>query len=440
LRKKNLFVIGLDPLHLEMARWVRHAGEYTFHGLLDYDEIITPEAYPFDELLAKAERRLREFSGTVDAIIVHWDFPASTLAPLLCRRLGLRSASLEAVLKCEHKYWARLQQQAAIPEFTPRFAAVDPFDDRALERIDLAYPFWLKPIKAFASHLGFRIDSADDFRHAIPIIRRHIPRLGDGFNAVLAHADLPPEVAAVDGYHCIAEEIIAGRQCGVEGYVHEGRVAVHGVIDGVKDGRNLSFTRWEYPSVWPQRVQERMAAATRRLMAHIGFDNSPFGIEFFWDEASDRLGILEVNTRISQSHSDQFIKVEGASNHQVAIDVALGREPDFHRNDGPFACAAKFMLRRYADVTVTRVPTPEEIAEVEALFPDSRVVVLVESGQRLGELRDQDSYSFEIAYLFLGAQNQEALLTDYREAARRLPFEFSDGRAVEEWQFAKVKY
>ncbi|WP_022950160.1 ATP-grasp domain-containing protein [Methylohalobius crimeensis] len=438
--KKNLFLIGLDPFHLEMVRKVRHAEDYLFHGLLDYDEVITPAAYPFDQLLAKAEHQLAEFPGTVDAIIVHWDFPASTLLPILCRRLGLRSASLESVLKCEHKYWARLEQQRAIPEYTPRFAAVDPFDDRALDKLDLAYPFWLKPVKSFASHLGFRIDRAEDFHHAIPIIRKRIPRLGEGFNQVLAHAALPPEVKGVDGYHCVAEEITEGKQCGVEGFVFEGKVAVHGIIDGVKDAHQLSFTRWEYPSVWPHSIQARMIEATERLMAHIGFDNSPFGVEFFWDEKTDRLWVLEVNTRISQSHSDQFIKVEGVSNHEVAIDVALGRQPEFGFKEGNYACAAKFMLRKYHDATVTRIPSAEEIQAIEGEFPDSRVVVLVEAGKPLSILRDQDSYSFEIANIFLGAQSQKALLANYRDLAQRLRFEFSDGRPVEEWQFDQVKY
>lgn len=438
--KKNIFLIGLDPFHLEMVRRVRHAEDYLFHSLLDYDEVITPAAYPFDQLLVKAERQLAEFPGTVDAIIVHWDFPASTLLPILCRRLDLRSASLESVLKCEHKYWARLEQQCAIPEYTPRFAAVNPFDERALDRLNLAYPFWLKPVKSFASHLGFRIDCAQDFHHAIPIIRKHIPRLGDGFNQVLAHAELPPEVKAVDGYHCIAEEITEGKQCGVEGFVFEGKVAVHGIVDGVKDTRQLCFTRWEYPSMWPQSVQGRMIEAIERLMVHIGFDNSPFGVEFFWDEKNDRLWVLEVNTRISQSHSDQFIKVEGVSNHEVAIDVALGREPEFGFKEGGYACAAKFMLRKYHDATVTRIPSAEEIAAIEQEFADSKVVVLVEPEESLSVLRDQDSYSFEIANIFLGAQSQEILLANYEDVAHRLQFEFSDGRPVEEWQFAKVKY
>lgn len=438
--KKNIFIIGLDLFHLEMARRVRHVDDYAFHALLDREEVVATGDYRFDELLAKADRRLREFSGTVDAVIVHWDFPASLMAPILCRRFGLRSASLESVLKCEHKYWARLEQQEAVPEYVPSFAAFDAFDDRAPDSLGLDFPFWIKPVKGFGSHLGFRIEDVDEFSRARATIRSNIHRLGDGFNEALAHATLPPEVAVVDGYHCIAESIIEGRQCGVEGFVQDGRVVVHGVIDGVKDSRRLSFTRWEYPSVWPRPVQERMIGASERLMTHIGYDNAPFCVEFFWDEATDRLGILEVNTRISQSHSDQFIKVEGVSNHEVAIDVALGRIPEFGRKEGRYACAAKFMLRKYADATVCRVPSAEEIAAVERDFPDTAAVVLVDEGQRLSDLRSQDSYSFEIANITLGAQDQAAMLRRYREVARRLHFEFSDGAPVEEWQFDRVRY
>ncbi len=437
---RNLFVIGLDPFHRQMLEKVRHSEKYAFHELLDYGEVITPVDYPFKTMLSKASQRLRSFKGTVDGVIVHWDFPASTMQPILCREHGLRSASVESVLKCEHKFWARLEQQRAIPEYTPRFDAVDPFADDALAHLKIPFPFWLKPVKSFASHLGFRIGNEEDFHSATAIIRKHIHRLGDPFNVALSHAERPPEIERVDGNCCIAEEIVGGRQCGIEGFVFEGKTSVHGVINCVKDSRSQSFTRFEYPSAWPESVQQRMADAAQRLFHHIGFDNSPFGVEFFWDEATDKLTLLEVNPRISQSHSDQFIKVEGVSNHEVAVDVALGREPEFGLKEGRYDKAAKFLLRKYADAEVLRVPTRDEIAALESEFEDSIIKVLVEPGMRLSDLRDQDSYSFEIANLFLGARDQDELVEKYQRLAQRLHFEFSDGRPPEELQFEKIRY
>lgn len=74
-------------------------------------------------MLKKAEEPLRQFSGSIDAIISYWDFPGDTMVPILCEKFGLPSPSLEDILKCGHKYWARLEQQKIIPEHIPRFCA-----------------------------------------------------------------------------------------------------------------------------------------------------------------------------------------------------------------------------------------------------------------------------------------------------------------------------
>lgn len=439
--KRNIFVIGLDDFHLELMRQIRHAEDYAFHPLLSYEEAINKtEQFSFDRLLDMAESRLKAFPGPIDAVIEHWDFPASTILPIIARRFGLRSPSLEAILKCEHKYWSRLEQQKVLPEYTPRFEAVDPFDGDALGKLEIPFPFWLKPIKSFSSYLGFRIDNEEDFRHAIEKTQKGIRRVGEPFNEVLKHADLPPEVAAVDGNHCIAEEIVSGLQCGVEGFTCNGTPMAHGIIDCVKDARRWSFTRYEYPSVWPEHVQQRMVDASKRLMSHLEYDNGAWGVEFFWHEDTDELALIEINPRISQSHSDQFIKVEGASNHEVLVDVALDREPDFCHDSGKYKSAAKFLLRKYTDTEVTRVPSADEIAQVEKSFQDTTIKLLVKEGMPLSELPNQDSYSYEIANIYLGAQSQEELVHKYRQVSGALHFEFADGTAVEDIQFEWVKY
>jgi xanthine dehydrogenase YagR molybdenum-binding subunit len=78
----------------------------SFHPLLTIDDLQYGEEIPVVELLDKAKRQLDEFTGSVDALIGFWDFPLSTMVPLLCRYSGTSCPSLEAVVKCEHKYWA----------------------------------------------------------------------------------------------------------------------------------------------------------------------------------------------------------------------------------------------------------------------------------------------------------------------------------------------
>jgi biotin carboxylase len=426
LRKKNIFVLGLDDYNLQKLQGIRNAGQYRFHGLLDYGEVVKPRKYPYRELLEKAQRQLRQFPEPIDAIITHWDFPADTLTPLLCRQFDLPSPALEDVLKCGHKYWARIEQQKHIPEYIPRFCAFDPFDDDPLSQIDLSYPFWIKPVKAFGSFLGFYIDSAQTFHSHLPTIREHIPRIGDAYNIALEYADLPPEIAAIDGNHFIAEELIRGeRQNGPEGYIYQGKVHVNGITDSLKDECGKSFTSYEYPSRWPPAMQQKSLDVTERLMSQIGLNNSAFNLEFIWDEHSGALKLLEVNPRISQSLSDMFEKVHGSSNHEVAVELALGLKPEYPRDEGHFRCAAKFMWRHYEDALVTRVPSEEEIRRVQQRFPETGVYIEAEVGKRLSELRDQDSYSYEIAILHIGAHDHEQLMQRYDECRQMLSFEFA---------------
>ena len=65
--------------------------------------------------------------------------------------------------------------------------------------IPLKFPFWIKPVKSFASQLGFRIHNASEFHDSVAIIREGIGKLAKPFNFFLQQVPLPAEVAAVDG-------------------------------------------------------------------------------------------------------------------------------------------------------------------------------------------------------------------------------------------------
>jgi hypothetical protein len=121
-----------------------------------------------------------------------------------------------------------------------------------------------------------RLVASDELRFADPLEqgRRELDAFDGSVDAVVAMLDLPPEVADVAGTDCLAEGIITGRQTAPEGSVAGGRFSVHGVFD----------------------------------------------VEFLRDEPTDSLKIIEVNTRISQSHSDLFATVDRVSNHQIDVE------------------------------------------------------------------------------------------------------------------------
>jgi hypothetical protein len=204
-------------------------------------------------------------------------------------------------------------------------------------------------------------------------------------------------------------------------------VVPYGIVDSIRYPQVLSFFYYLYPSKLPEKIQAKMAELTKTVMAHVGYDNAAFNIEFFWDEVQDRIWLLEINTRVAQSHCDLFEKVDGVSHQQVTVDLALNRRPDMPRGAGAFPVAAEFFHRVFVpDARVVRVPSAEEIAQLEAAIPGTIVRPQVRPDMLLSDLPEQDSYSFAIATIYMGAKNQRNLLTNYDRVLKGLHFEFAD--------------
>ena len=289
--RKNIFILGHDAKHQQDVLDINDVCHVRIHSLLSSEELINLDSYDIDGMLDKARAILNKFDR-VDGIVCHWDFPVTSIHSILCAEYQLPAPSLASLLKCDHKYWSRLEQQKAVPENTPAFCAVDPFDDQALDKVTLDFPFWIKPVKGYSSMLGFRIDNATDFQNAMKETRSAIKTLGDPFNRILHLVELPGELENIDGNTMIAEQYITGMEFAPEGYVQDGECHVHGLIDMVIGENGRSFERYEYPSIAPEPVQKRAIDVCGRVMKQIGFDNGCFNIEFFWNKKTDRLSFF----------------------------------------------------------------------------------------------------------------------------------------------------
>lgn len=328
--------------------------DYRFHALLSRIELQHGEIR-VAHLLEKAQRQLDAFDGPIDGIVGYWDFPVSTMLPILCDRYGLHGASLKAVLKCEHKYWSRLEQQKVIEEY-PKFALVD-LDKPAPPR-ELTYPLWLKPVKSVSSDLAFKVSDDAEFAAAVTEIRDGIGRLGEPFQYFLDRVDLPPEIEDVGAQACLAEEAMTGLQAAVEGYSLNGEVTMYGALDSINYPDTSCFLRHQYPSQLPDHVVDRMYDVSERVIRHIGLDSIAFSIEYFVDPDFDGVRLLEINPRHSQSHAELFRHVDGVPNHHMMLRLALGRKPHMPYRKGEYSIAAKCFLRRFdGNAVVDRTPT-----------------------------------------------------------------------------------
>lgn len=409
---KNVFIIGLDAFSREMLQRLPQASECAFHSALEMDDIRGVDEYDIDALLNKAIERMQAVPGGPDAVVSFYDFPGTLLAPILAQHFNLPGPSVEATLRCENKYWSRLEQQKVVADSIPRFRAFDPFDDDAYSKLDMLPPFWIKPIKSFRSILAFGINDARQFDQAMEVCRQGVGLIHEPFQELMRRFDVPAEIANLPASF-IAESPIGGAQCTLEGYVYQGTVRVYGVVDSIRERDSSSFSRYQYPSMLPLEVQHRMIDVARAAVTQFGMDNAPFNAEFFYDQTADHVWLLEINPRVSQSHANIFEKVHGISHFSIMLDLALGRKPRTLDRGGDFNVAAKFFVRSFESGRVLRVPSQAAVDRLLERQPGTVVQVLVQPGDELGQLAGQDSYSFELANVFMGGRDEADLLDKY---------------------------
>lgn len=418
---KQVFVLGLDDFNRRQLEALPDAASYEFHEALPTARLETYRQRSIGRTLEEARECLRD--RTVDALITWWDFPCTLLLGRLNDEFGFEGLTLEHALQCEHKYWSRREQAEVVPEAVPRFDLIDPFDPKAFGDLELPTPFWLKPIKGTESMLSFRIETAAEYERAVGIVRESIIELARPFNEILAHARLPDEMASVDGRHCQLETECTGSQHTVCGYVAKGEIHIYGVVDSLNYPDTTSFLCYAYPSTLPGSVQSRMAAIARKIIGHVGMRRNAFNIEFFYNARRDDIKLLEINPRISQSHSNIFHKVDGKSDEALIVELALGEDPVFPKGRGEYRCAGKFHLRTFEDGRVGRVPSSGEIQSIQKEYPGLLVHLEVREGQRLSDIWKHDSYSYVLATCHLGAENRERLLETFDAVVERLDFE-----------------
>ncbi|MER7010190.1 ATP-grasp domain-containing protein [Saccharopolyspora sp. NPDC000359] len=415
---RNIFVLGPDERNFALLRQLEQRTDYRFHSLLD-EETLMHGDHPLSDHLDAAQRRLDSFDGSVDAIVGYWDFPVSSMVPILCTENGLPGPSLEAVVKCEHKYWSRLEQRK-VTDAHPGFDLID-FDDPQPPP-GLSFPMWLKPVKSYSSDLAFKVEDEAGLVEATAEIRAGIGRVGQAFDFLLSRLELPPEIAEAGGQACLAEEAVSGVQLTAEGYCSDGEPHVYGVVDSLCYPDSPSFLRYQYPSELPAEVQDRVISTAAAVIRQIGLDSSMFNIEFFWNADQDKLYILEINPRLSQSHAPLFQFVDGAPNYECMVRLALGEEPDMPRRQGQHAVAAKWFHRSFTDAFVRTAPTAEQVDQLRQEAPEAIIDLVAEEGQRLSELPAQDSYSYELFAAYLGARDTDELTAKYHRCVAGLPF------------------
>ncbi len=416
---KRILVLFPDEWDRSMA--ARHGGghEFAFEGFDLFRFPGNARLFTFD-VFRFVERLARRYARAgLDGIVTSDEQFGPVVASLLGERLGLPHTPVEAVLASQHKYYARRAFERALPESNPRFGLLRR-DFRRTREMPLAFPFYVKPVKAAFSVLARRVASFEELdRHARfswfeqAIIERLVRPFGE---VMRRRSDFD-----VEPFSLIAEEIVDGAQVTVNGFARGGRISMLGVVDSLMYPGTDQFQRFQYPSALPAAWLAGAKEAARRALAAVGFTHGMFNVELRVCAATGHPKVIEINPRAAGQFYDLFERVDGYNLFDALIALESGEEPRTRRREGRDAIAASFVMRDLAGEGLGRWPRRGEIGRLRARHPGARIMFYLKRGADLRrEMKWLGSYRYGVVNL--GARSPGELFAAYDRIHREVGF------------------
>lgn len=207
---------------------------------------------PFDQPDVAVPQVVQALTQPVDAVLAV-DDQGAALAARLRVALHLPGNSPEAVSRLTDKLHFRQLQQATGGLLHPEFALVSP-DNSASP--PLAFPLVVKARRLNASRGVIRVDTIEQYAHAIKRVRDIQAR----------------EVRHADALGVLVERFIPGVEVALDGLLNAGALRVLAVFDKPDplDGPYFEETLFITPSVQPEAVQDALANAVQQACAVAG--------------------------------------------------------------------------------------------------------------------------------------------------------------------------
>lgn len=341
------------------------------------------------------------------AVVSHHELYGALVAAMVAERLGLAGPTVQAVLACQHKHYARQVLNTVCPEANVSFRVVDPARD-ATPGQPPGFPVYVKPVRATFSVLARIIDSHASwsrFFGSVVADRWITSRLLRPFEqAITRH--LPSAGSAM---RFLVEEPIWSPQYNLDGYVDGEGIHLLGVVDAVSYPGTQSFQRWEFPSRLAPTVVTRALDVAKRFLSAVGFGTGFFNMEFFYDAAADRIAVIEFNPRLSSQFGELYRQCLGVDPHAMALAIAQGRLGRSVARQAPSAkIAASLVWRAFDRKEIPPRASQDALRRLQHDMPEANVVQFPRSTftvQR--ELSWLESHRY--AVVNLGAEDAEAL-------------------------------
>jgi hypothetical protein len=320
-------------------------------------------------------------------------------AALFAQEAGLQGPSPKAIIACQHKLWMRHLLDQVAPQANLVYRGLEcEIGEHPPQVNDL--PKFVKPIKAAYSVLA-RVCKTQAELEALTLFSWHerwvIRRLVEPFDR-LRRVYLPQAPSA---HRMVLEESIQAPQFNLDGYVYQGQAYLLGVVDELMYPGTQAFLRFHYPSSLPASIQQRALRVAQEFLAAAEFNNACFNMEFFYDQDTDRLTVVEFNPRLGSQLADLYQRVTGLNIFELQLKLALGEDP--RQSTGhptQYTQAASFVFRCFDGAHPPPEPSATQLAEFKALLPSAMLLTFHKSAVGLArEYKWLQSHRYAVLHL-----------------------------------------
>jgi D-alanine-D-alanine ligase-like ATP-grasp enzyme len=323
--------------------------------------------FDIERFVARLARQARAKGWT--AVVSHHEQFGALAAAMLAEKMGWPGTPVKAVLACQHKVYARQVLARVCPQASVGFSVLDAEYGADVPH-GLRYPLFVKPVKAAFSVLARMVHSHQELTaHTrfgaweLWVIRHLVEPFERVFQKRMGPAD--------SAHRLMVEEPVNAPQFNLDGYVWKGKAELCGVVDAIMYPGTQAFMRWDFPSKLGTDIQRRAMDIAQTFLSAVGFDHGLFNMEFFYDEAQDRVTVIEFNPRMASQFSDLYLRVCGVDLHACSLAMAQGQHPDTVKRAQPSAGAASSLVYRSFDRNqACAMPNAAQAAQFEREYPD----------------------------------------------------------------------
>lgn len=392
----------------------------------DNTRLLTFDAWRF------IDRMCKKYRGRIDAVLSGDEQFGTLIGAVIAERLGLPGPDARSIARAQHKQLCRVIQRESTPSASVAaaplpFALADPrvrdpaAVAAAVAGIGLAFPLFIKPVKATFSVLARRVENATELARHLTFSwfeRLVIDRLVAPYAAIAQRLiELP-----CDPTRMLLETPIDGMMVNVDGYAFQGEIRIIGMVDELmypnEAGGTKHFLRFDYPSGIGGPVREKLALAATTVLRKIGFSNGFFCCEFFVT-ADGEVRFIEINPRLAVQFVGIYRDVEGLDIYRMMIAIASGRNPNtVPRVPAIGGAAASFVFRRF-DGLPAPAARAEGVAWLKHHHPTAELTTYHKSGGGLArEYKWLGSHRY--ALLNMSAPDRPRLFSEFETACAQL--------------------